>query len=78
MVVILFWNFCVDLKKNKNVSRIRKKTFYLQYCIRFFDGLPPNHEKNNQNTKYMFQANSSWSSSTQNPKKNYRNTRVSN
>jgi Zn-finger protein len=29
----------------KNVSRNRKKTFYLQHCMRFFDGSTLNHKK---------------------------------
>jgi hypothetical protein len=67
--VKIYSKFCVSISKKK-VSRIHKKTLYLQLCIRFIDATVHLQimKKIIRAQKSMFQANSTWSSSTQNPK----------
>jgi hypothetical protein len=58
------------LQKRKNVSRIRKKTFYLQFCM----GTPESHQKSIFNTSKVKNTYgiypTKFASSTQNHKKN--------
>jgi hypothetical protein len=61
-----------ETKRKKNVSRIRKKTFYLQFCM----GTPEGHQKvkKNKNTYGIYPTK--FASSIQ--KQSYRNTKSTN